>query len=285
MKKKTSNLIKFVMILTVVITTFTTVSFAAWWGTPGYEWAKSKGLTTMANTTALNNKVSHDDFYTVLLRYLSYKGVMPKDSVRQRVGEFNSKNKALEGFVREIDAYISKESLTINEYRSLATYIEHLKGVITDNEIYLTRDNLKNFRLYLTIAKYQGAMLVGDSDYRALVTSNRAPTAAHNIGAVKHKGLITYKIKPYFDDISRKEFLLLMFSLLSEQNVSDEDIIKQFEESGVLIGYNDDMMLEQDLTYAEMFTFLRRFETFDFNPVIEEDGDGSTSEDGVIEYK
>ena len=139
--------------------------------------------------------------------------------------------------------------------------------------------------MYLTIAKYQGAVLVDDSDYRALVTSNKAPTASHNIGAVKHKGLITYKIKPYFEDISRKDFLILMYSLLSNQNVSDDDIIKQFEESGVLIGYNDDMMLEQDLTYAEMFTFFRRFETFDFNPVVEEDGDGSTSEDGIIEYK
>ena len=105
-------------------------------------------------------------------------------------------------------------------------------------------------------------MIIDDDLYRSYVLTN--------IGPVKYKELIAYNIKPYYGDISRREFLVLMFSLLSEQSVSEDEILKQFNESGVLVGYNDDLMLSKNLTYAEMFTFLRRFEVFEFNPSPEE---------------
>ena len=76
-----------------------------------------------------------------------------------------------------------------------------------------------------------------------------------------------------------------MFSLLSEQSVTEEDIINQFSESGVILGYSDSLMLEENLTYAEMFTFFRRFETFDFNPIEVEEGEDGETEGGIIEYK
>ena len=44
-------------------------------------------------------------------------------------------------------------------------------------------------------------------------------------------------------------------------------------------------MLEENLTYAEMFTFFRRFETFDFNPIEVEEGEDGETEGGIIEYK
>ena len=111
-----SNIIKLVMSLTILLTTLSSATFAAWWGTPGYEWARSKGLTTMANNSALNNKVSHDNFYATILKYLSYKGVYPTGSVIQNVGEYKSQNKMLEGVVRSVANYSSKTSLTITEF-------------------------------------------------------------------------------------------------------------------------------------------------------------------------
>ena len=77
-----------------------------------------------------------------------------------------------------------------------------------------------------------------------------------------------------------------MFSLLSEQNVSDDEILKQFAGAGVLVGYEDgEYQLQNPLTYAEMFTFLRRFEIFDFNPEPEtEEGTEADTEDEVEEY-
>ena len=75
-----------------------------------------------------------------------------------------------------------------------------------------------------------------------------------------------------------------MFSLLSEQNLSEEEVLTQFNDAGVLVGYeNGSLELEQPLTYAEMFTFLRRFEIFDFNPEPEVE-EGTNSEDEVKEY-
>ena len=273
------------MSLAILLTTLSTATFAAWWGTPGYEWARSKGLTTMANNSALNNKVSHENFYATILKYLNYKGVKPDGGVMQNAGEYKSQNKSLEGFVREINNYVLKSSLSIDEYRNLATYIEHVKGIISDHSNILTRDDLKKLNLYLSLTKYECATKISDKDYKNLVLLNLAPTKSHNIGAVKYKDLVKFGIKPYMTDISRKEFLVLMFSLLSEQNVSEDEIIKQFEESGVILGYDDSLMLEENLTYAEMFTFFRRFETFDFNPIEVEEGEDGETEDGIIEYK
>ena len=50
------------------------------------------------------------------------------------------------------------------------------------------------------------------------------------MGNVAYKELIDYNMKPYFGDISRKEFLVLMFSLLSDQSVSEDEILKQLDE-------------------------------------------------------
>ena len=85
-------------------------------------------------------------------------------------------------------------------------------------------------------------------------------------GNVKYSEILEYGIEPYFGKVTRKEFLVLMYSLLSEQKLSENEIIKQYNESGVLVGYENDLMLKKEMTYSEMFTFLYRFEAFEFNP-------------------
>ena len=258
MMKKSTNIIKTVITLGIFITMISTTAFAAWWGTPGYEWAREKRLTSLANNSALNNKVSHDNFYSILIKYLELKGVKPKENVMQNVGTSHSFNKAIDGIISNINTYISKTSLTPNEYRIVATYIDHVANILDEQVDLLTRDNLKNVKLYLSLAKYKAATLIDEYSYQVYVLANMGP--------VKYKELVRYNIKPYYGDISRREFLVLMFSLLSEQAVSEDEILKQFNDSGVLLGYNDDLMLSKNLTYAEMFTFMRRFEVFDFNP-------------------
>ena len=56
----------------------------------------------------------------------------------------------------------------------------------------------------------------------------------------------------------------------------------------MLEGYSEyelQLELEKSLTYAEMFTFLRRFEIFDFNPEPEvEEGEETDSDDEIKEY-
>ena len=281
--------------MTIVASTLSTSAFAAWtWSTPGYEWAREKRLTSITNTSVLNNKVSHANFYSILIKYLDLKGVRPKAEVRQNVENANTFNKALQGVVSDVEEYITRTSLTPQEYREVVTYINHMRsvadgfdiGTLPNNADMLTRDSLKDIYLYFSLAKYKAATLISDPSYKNLVLKNEGPTPVYNVGNVAYKEIIDYNIKPYFGDISRKEFLILMFSLLSEQNVSDDEILNQFAEAGVLVGYEDgEYQLQNPLTYAEMFTFLRRFEIFDFNPEPEtEEGAETDTEDEVKEY-
>ena len=293
MRKNSSRIIKSIIILTIVASTLSTSAFAAWtWSTPGYEWAREKRLTSITNTSTLNNKVSHANFYSILIKYLKLKGVEPKDSVKQNVIGVESFNKALVGVVNDVEDYITRTSLTPQEYRELVTYIDHMRsvsegvnvGTLPNNADLLTRDSLKDIYLYLSLAKYKAATLISDPSYKNLILSNEGPTPKYNVGNVAYKEIIDYNIKPYFGDISREEFLVLMFSLLSEQDVTEKQIIQQFIDAGVLMGYeNGDVRLENPLTYAEMFTFLRRFEIFDFNPEPESQ-EGEGTEEDVKEY-
>lgn len=285
MKIKNSKIIKLITALTIVATMSSTTVFAAWWGTPGYEWAREKKLTTLANNSALNNKVSHANFYSILIKYLQYKNVSTGGTVVQNVGASDSFNKAIDGIVQTVDKYITADSINEQEYKVVATYIEHVDDILESNATFLNRDDLKSVYLYLSLAKYKAATLISEPAYRNLVLSNSSPTEAFNVGNTKYKELIDYNIKPYYGDISRREFLVLMFSLLSEQDLSEEEILTQFNESGVLIGYQDGgLWLDNPLTYAEMFTFLRRFEIFDFNPEPEVEGNTGDSDGEIKEY-
>lgn len=277
MNRKHTNFIKMVVSLSVFIAMFSSTVFAAWWGTPGYEWAREKGITSLANNSALNNKVSHDNFYSILINYLRYKNVRPKETVLQDVGESHSFNKAIDGIVKTVDGYIIKKSLTPNEYRVVATYIDHITEILNVQSRLIDRDDLKDVFLYLSLAKYKAATLIDEYAYRVSVLNG--------LGPVKYRELITYNIKPYYGDITRKEFLVLMYSLLSNStSISVDTIINQFDEAGVLLGYNDDLMLSKNLTYAEMFTFMRRFETFDFNPTNDESNE-EPNEDEIVEVR
>lgn len=275
MKKINSKIMMLTFVLTMLLTMMSTTVFAAWWGTPGYEWAREKKLTSLSNNSALNNKVSLENFYSILINYLKYKNVVPKNSVIQH-NSSNNFNKALDGIVGEINSYLDKESLSPKEYRNVAGYAEHIRKTVNTNSNLLTRDNVKTMDLYLSLVKYSAAVKISEDSYKSYVLKN--------MGAVKYKELVTYHVKPYFGDISRKEFLTLMFSLLSDRTLSEEDMINEFKEAGVLLGFDtegQELGLAKNLTYAEMFTFLRRFETFEFNPT--ESGDTNGSE--VVEVQ
>ena len=273
MKKNGYLKIKTAIVLMILVSMISTSVFAAgWWGQPGYEWAYQRRLTTMASTSALNNKVSHENFYTVLINYLHYKDVKPKQGVIQNITAIDSFNKALNGIVENVNSYISKTSLTPQEYRIVDTYIVHIDRTIDEQKSVLTRDDLKNIHLYMDIARYKAATLISDYSYKTYVLGRIKPS--------KYSELIRYNIRPYFGDISRGEFLVLMFSLLSDRQLSSDSIFEEFYESGVLIGYDDDLWLNKNMTYAEMFTFLMRFETFDFNSET-----NSVNDDSIVEVR
>ena len=59
--------------LAAVVCMLSSSCFAAWWGTPGYEWGLSRGLTPVKSQAKLDEKVSHSDLYSTILKYLKMK--------------------------------------------------------------------------------------------------------------------------------------------------------------------------------------------------------------------
>lgn len=262
MKKllKKSKCMISILLITIILFT-SNVSLAAWWATPGYEWGLTRGLTSVKSQSQLNQVVTHSDFYSIILKYLALKGVQPEGILVHHEDDMSYLNNVVAGLFDLLNTYTTKVSLTPDEYRQVESYVEHARGTFEKYKQYLTRNNIKNIDLYLRLSQYRAASIIDDREYRALALSR--------LGRVKNADIFTYGITPYAGDISRREFLLLMFDLLSRQDKTPEQIIKDFNDTGVLLGYQSDLMLDKQITYSEMLTFLYRFEIYDFNPTVE----------------
>ena len=217
--KNFSKLVKQILILGIILANIATVTFAAWWGTPGYEWCFSKGITTIMTQKEMTKKVSQADFYAIVLKYLRYKGVEPGRNVMQTVGDVSSMNSTLLGMMNTIDKYVIKDSLTALEYRQVMTYMEHAEEIVDKQQNLISRDDIKAFKLYMSLARYKAAKLIDNTVYRTQEVAKNSN--------VKFAEILDYGIKPYYGNITRKEFLILMFSLLSDQKIPEEDILRQ----------------------------------------------------------
>ena len=258
--KKNNSVIKRIIILALVIASVATTSFAAWWGTPGYEWCFANGITAAMARASLDRDVTNEDFYAILLRYLRVKGITKHSDVSgaQSNGYTENYNPIFSGMISAIDKYLRKTKLTPEEFRQVISYIDHAHSNVSSHLSLVNREDAKDFFLYLSLAKYKAATMIDAKSYRD------AQLAKYS--NVKYKEIFNYGMKPYYGKITRKEFLVLMYTLLSESgNPSADSVIKAFHESGVLLGWDDDLWLEERLTYAEMFTFFYRFEAFDFS--------------------
>lgn len=257
-----SSVLKKILMLLAVVCTVSSTCFAAWWATPGYEWAVSKGLTSVKSQVQLEQTVSHTDLYSTILKYLKLKGVQPSGRTIHHNDDMEYLNNVVAGVFEIVNSYTSRTSLTPDEYRIVESYIEHGRETFDKYSEYITKNSVKNIDLYLALSNYKAATLINDREYREYVLSN--------LKGVKNAEILNYGIIPYAGNVTRREFLLLMYSLLSNQPLSDTAIIKEFNDTGVLLGYQSDLMLNKELTYSEMLTFLHRFENFDFEPEEEE---------------
>ena len=123
--KSWKTLVKRIVVIMIVVMNIMSVSFAAWWGTPGYEWCLTNGITSMKTRAELNKDVTNEDFYAILLRYLKFKKVQAKSSgVIQTLGDTDNMNPVIAGLVQNINEYLKKVSLTPEEYRQVVTYMD-----------------------------------------------------------------------------------------------------------------------------------------------------------------
>jgi hypothetical protein len=240
---------------------YTNTCFALWWGTPGYEWALSNKLISVKTMSQLDSTVVHREFYSILLNYLTFKEVPYKSTVTQ-YEYYDNMNNVTRSLFELISVYTSKTELTPEEYRQAESLINHGIKIIDEQKRFITRDNVKNLNEYLICVKYKIATLIKDYSYKTYVLSTiTQPPSAE---------VFDYAFSPFAGNITRREFLILMYNLLSQNQLSNDEIIQQFIDGGILQGYRNDYMLDKDITYSEMLTFLHRFEVFEFNPVPEE---------------
>ena len=256
---------KRIMFLTIIISVILmsfAMSMAAWWGTPGYEWAISCGLTSPKTKSQLDSTVELDDLYSTILKYLSMKGVYPISKRLHHEDKMEGMDNVAKGLADIINGYNDRESLTIQQYYIVENYT--LKGYeMLENykaySQYLTREDLKNIETYLRLSRYRAATLIADRSDREFALSR--------LGYTKNSGIINYGMVPYTTKISRREFLELMYDLMSEPSdaaMTDNYVINSFYNTGVLIGYDTGLELQKLLTYTEMYAFLYRFEIYDF---------------------
>lgn len=268
--KKSSRAKKFIGLIIMIVTVMAcTTTFAAiWWGDPGYQWALSNRLTPVKSTSQLNKKVSLTDFYTTVIKYLRLKGISPKNKNIHHQDNMDGIDNVAKGLFEIINDYNSKKSITIQQYYIVENYVKHGKKTLEDYmgySQYLTRDSLKNIQLYLDLSQYKAATLIGSRSDREYILSR--------IGYMKNAEILNYHILPYAGDITREEFLVVMYDLISDKKMSSDAIIDAFYETEVLKGYETGLELDKELTYAEMLTFLYRFEIFDFGNGTEEEAE------------
>lgn len=259
-KKSSAKRIISLLVIVIMILTSTTV-FGAWWGTPGYEWALTNKLTTVKSTSQLKRNVSLSDFYATIIKYLNLKGIEPRNETIHHEDDMDGIDNVARGIFEIINGYNNRDSITIQQYYIVENYVEHARVTLDkymDYSQYLTRDSVKNIDLYLTLSKYKAATLIGSRVERDYILSK--------LGNVKNREIINYHMLPYAGDITRKEFLLVMYDLISSNELGDDAVIEAFEEAGVLVGFDTGLELDKKITYSEMLTFLYRFEIFDFEP-------------------
>ena len=85
------------------------VSLAAWWGTPGYEWALSVGLTGYKSKSQLDSTVELDDLYATLLKYLSMKGVRPLGKKIHHKDDMENMDNVARGIADIVNSYNSRD--------------------------------------------------------------------------------------------------------------------------------------------------------------------------------
>ena len=258
---KSLKRISIITLLLCAILMLGSFSFAAWWGTPGYEWALSNGLTGVKTKAQLDQTVELDDLYATILNYLSMKGIRPKNAKLHHEDKMDGMDHVAKGLCDIINGYNDRESLTIQQFYIVENYVDKGYKLLEDYRSYsqyLTRQDLKNIETYLRLSKYRAATLIEDRSDREYALSR--------LGYVKNSKIINYGMLPYSSKISRKEFLILMYDLLSanSRGGAGDAAIDVFYDSGVLIGYDTGLELEKLINYVEMYTFMYRFENFDF---------------------
>ena len=252
-----------IMVITIYIVIMAfSVSYAYWWGDPGYQWARSNGLTGAKTRAQLDAPVELDDLYATIISYLQKHNKLPNNKSISHEDKMEGMDNVAKGYCDRINSFNSRKSIKIQDFYRVCEYASEGYAQLDKYKSLsqtLTREDLQNLETYLRLSKYRAALLIDDRSDREYALST--------LGYVKNSLIVNYGIIPYTTYLTRIEFLNVMYDLMSDNRSSsalDAFYDPKNSRDNVLIGYDIGLELDRTLSYTEMYAFLQRMESFDF---------------------
>lgn len=237
------------IMLIAIIISIPGIANASWYSEP-YDWAYSNRLVNKMNDKQLMSNVAPEDFYTILFKYFDMMDVQPSEQYF-KMDDYKTDNYILVATERQLSSYVTKEWLTSDEYKKAVTLIENARNVLDKNGKYFDATEIQYIEYYLNIMHYILYTKIYDYDYK------------QQVYVVKPKNVelfMEYKLIPYYGDITREEFLNLMYhyTVAEGMTFSTGVSVGYYKYNNVLLGYQNNLMLTDKLNYAQMVTFLSR---------------------------
>ena len=249
--KRKNSIISLICIIVCMV--FSNVSMAATWYSDGYSWARSNGIIGGKTHNQLMSYVSAKEFYTMFFKYLDYVGASSINQTYVKIDDYKSDNYILVSVDRQLTQLAKKDWITNDEYKRAVALIENARNILNTNAEYFTTQESDSIHYYLDIMNYILYTKIYDYEYRLQVYCKKPS------GVDKFE---KYKLIPYYGQITREEFLnlLYMYRVKQSNNFSTTDCVTYFMRNGVLLGYDNNPMLSMKLTNAHLVTFIYRME-------------------------
>ena len=247
------------MMLMTIIILVPGIANASWYSEP-YNWAYSSGIIGKKSDKQLMENVSSQDFYTILFKYFEMKGVQPSYEYF-KMDDYKTDNYILVATERQLSTLASKDWLTNDEYKKAVTLIENANNILEKNSKYFEASEIESIKYYLDVMDYILYTKIYDYEYKQQVIYDYEHSKQIYVTKPKNADLfIKYKLIPYYGDISREEFLNLMYhyTVAEGMTFSTGVSVGYYKYNNVLLGYQNNLMLTLKLNYAHMVTFLSR---------------------------
>lgn len=241
---------KFVLIVLMTIIISIPVTANANWYNDGYAWANSKGIIGKKTNAQLLQNVSSSEFYTMLFKYFDLIEVAPSVS-NFKMDDYKADNYILVATERQLTRYAMKDWLTNDEYKKASTLISNARNVLEKNTKYFEKSETESINYYLNMMDYLLYTKIYDYDYKKQVYVSKPKNADL---------FIKYKLIPYYGEITREEFLNLIYHyrVADGTTFSTGVTIGYYRYYDVLRGYENNLMLTNKLSYAHFVTFISR---------------------------
>lgn len=241
------NIKRSVILLIIIMISMFQAALGASWDVSAYKWADANKLTAYSNIQHLDKTVDNIKYYEILYKFLTLHNVEGTQQIRKYT--FNDKNK--KSLFTEIDSiiydYLKDTTLTIKDYRACESLLDHTSQLAQDYPTNLKTIDKNNVDSYVSFLRYIINQKLEDKQLQKNMTKPEGFSLFEDYGYY-----------PAIQDVSREEFLVMYYYITKNTTDSNDAIIKYYKDSNVIQGYNKNLMLDSNLTYAQLYQFLMR---------------------------